>query len=131
MAVAFLTGCDGEQKAEVALRRACLSKLGMAYIAFANEKNAAPKDVEELVGYMKSASDDETTTEAIKRLRDGDIVMFWNAKLSDDGDANDQHVLGFEAAVPRGGGYIVMGGGFVDLVSAKKFTGMSEIPRAE
>ncbi|NND97362.1 MAG: hypothetical protein HKN47_08555 [Pirellulaceae bacterium] len=129
--LAALIGCTGEQERQVAMRRLCLSKLATAYHAFHDANNRGPKDLDEFGEFIESEQNDKGTLEALKRMHEGDILMFWNATMSDDSDQNDQYILGFEAACPGNGGYVVMGGGTVDHVTAKKFGTMNEIPRTD
>ncbi len=67
--------------------------------------------------------------ECVQRLRDSEIVMYWDAALKQSSQENETYVLGFEAAVPRSGGYIVTGGGTVILVSPKSFKDFKEFPQ--
>ena len=131
-AAACLTGCGNEAQEKVAMRRACLSTLGVAYHQYFEEHQIGPPSVEEFASFIeKNADGDKTKVEAVKRLRELDIVVFWNASLEADGDANDKYLLAFEAPCPGSGGYVVMGGGFVDHVNAKEFGELKEIPRKE
>lgn len=125
--LASLTGCNEKAESAVAERRACLAKLSAAYHEFNAKNDATPKSIEELAGFVEGNGADETETEAIKRLRDRDIVLFWNAdpvKLT-----SGEFLLGFEASCPGNGGYMVKADGFVDHVTAKEFMAMKEIPK--
>ncbi len=126
-----VVGCTNEAEREVARRKSNLHKLGMGYHAYYAKFNVAPADIEELSEFMlEDAPDDEATKEAVRSLRELDIVIFWNGILDSDQD-NDQFSLGFEASVPGSGGYMVTGGGFVQLVTAKAFADMPSIPVRE
>ena len=133
--VAVLTaGCSDEAaRQKVAMRQACLAKLWVAYQDYHAARGRAPGGIDELTSFLDEQSgdkqNDETTSEAIKRLRAGEIVMYWNAALNADGEENEQYVLGFEAAVPRAGGYLVTGGGHVVLVTGNSFKDFKEFPQ--
>ncbi len=113
------------------MRKACLAKLGIAYHGFHTARGRAPAGIDELVSYLKESSqeNDEVSSESAKRLSEGAIVMYWNAALHDDGDENEKYVLGFEAAVPRNGGYLITGGGTVVLVTGTSFKDFKEFPQ--
>ncbi len=130
LSVAASCGCSKEAEKKVAMRKACLAKIGLAYHGYYSANGQSPNGVEELATYIEqnAKADDEVASESANRLREGDIVMFWNVVLNDDGDENEKYVLGFEAAVPRAGGYLVTGGGSVQLVSPKSFGEYKEFP---
>ena len=124
-----VVGCNGEAESKVAMRRNCLAKLGQAYQEFLSQKDASPRSIEELSEFIEETSgDDKTSMEAVTRLRDRDIVLFWNAQETGFG-GSEKYLLGFEAACPGNGGYIVMADGVVDHVNAKEFGELTEIPK--
>jgi hypothetical protein len=123
-------GCSQEAEKKVAMRKACLAEIGRGYQGFYQANGQSPNGIEELASYITEHAkpDDEVASESATRLREGDIVMFWNVVLNGAGDENEKYVLGFEAAVPRAGGYLVTGGGSVVLVSPKSFGEYQQFP---
>ncbi|QDT10201.1 hypothetical protein K239x_21570 [Planctomycetes bacterium K23_9] len=125
----FVTGCNDEQQAEVAMRRSCLSRLGENYQQFYTEKKQTPSNIEEFSRFVEAnaKTDDKIASELTKRMAEGDLIVFWNATLSADGSSDRNHVLAFEATCPGNGGYMVTVGGLVDHVTAKEFGTMTEV----
>ncbi|MGB7347386.1 MAG: hypothetical protein WBD20_24400 [Pirellulaceae bacterium] len=132
-AVATLAGCSDKQKAEVAMRRACLGRLGEAYLQYHAAEKRSPAGVEEFATYVLESAkkDDETAKALATRMQERDIVVFWNANLDSAAENNGQHVLAFEATCPGNGGYMVTVDGTVDHVTAKKFGEMTEVEHTE
>ncbi len=131
--VMLVVGCSGKQQAEVAMRRDCLSRLGVVYHQFHTAKKRSPSGVDEFATYVveSAKADDPVASELDKRLRDADIVVFWDAVLSDDGQSDADHILAFEASCPGNGGYMVTVGQRVDHVTAKKFDEMTKVEHPE
>ena len=126
--VCVTTGC-GDGGAAVLKRRANLSTLGLAYHSFHQAKGKSAANAGELVQFMSAESPDPQTTDAIASLEEGDIVMNWGGVLGDASE-NGKYVLGFEARAPASGGYVVMGDGFVQLMTGKEFTAATMLPSA-
>lgn len=124
-------GCNGEAEQAVALRRSNLTELGAAFQAFYGDRGKAPAGVGELSEYMlENSPDDQAIQDAVDSIEARDVQMIWDGVLSDAGD-NDKYWLGFEASVPGSGGYIITGGGEVQLVTATQFAEMPVLPVAK
>ena len=125
----LLCGCNSGREGEVAKRRTSIGQLAKSYQAYADEKASAPSGAEELASFMEAnGGEDKVIVVAVKRLREGDIMLFWNGDLSDQA-MKAKCVLAFEAVCARGGGYVAMGDGEVKLMSPKQFAGIKEIPQ--
>jgi hypothetical protein len=126
---ALLVGCNSEREAEVAMRRQCLTRLNQVYLEYRSERKESPADLQSFTAFIDETAnaDDKVAGELKTRLADLDIVVFWNAKLADDGSSDNDHVLAFEASCPGNGGYMVTVGGIVDHVTAKTFGAMTEV----
>ena len=94
------------------------SKIGFAYHAFHAKHDRSPGGVDEFADYLSKS---RTARQYSKLIRDKEIIMVWNAMFSDDGCANDTFVLGYHKDVPNRGGFVIMGGGFVEKVTADAF----------
>jgi hypothetical protein len=123
-------GCSDEAAREVMMRKDCLENVGVAYRDFHAANDRSPTSINELASFMDENAGDNSavTTEAIKRLREGQIVMFWNAALKEITADSEQYVLGYEAPVSRTGGYLVTGGGSIMLVTPNSFKDFKEYP---
>ncbi len=125
-------GCSDEAaQKKVMMRKACLEMLGNKYREFRSENGRSPKDTEELVSYIQqeATAGENVASETVKRLEEGEIVIFWNAALADSNSENEKYVLAYEAAVPRSGGYLVTGGGTIMLVTPGSFKDFKEYPQ--
>jgi len=122
-----LASC-GDKGPDHLLRKSLLSKLGMAYHGFNSVKRRPPASTQELAAYLTERNDNpEAIALLIDPLKQGDIILIWNAILVTDGDTNDKYVLGYEKNVPESGGYMVTGGGFVQPVTAQQFASRPKI----
>ena len=122
-------GCNAEREGKVAMRRNCLAKLAEGYRNYFAQEKHCPGGAEALATFMESQdAKDEVTEEAIKRMRELDIQMFWDESLTDESVFDDKYVLGFEPSCMGAGGYYVGGGGTVDHVTGKKFQTMNYLP---
>ena len=61
-------------------------------------------------------------------IRGGTFVVRWDARLTGDGQENDRYVLGYESRTPDQGGWVLMGGGGRQHVSAGEFQALPLIP---
>jgi hypothetical protein len=122
--------CDREPP-ETVLRKAILSKLGMAYHGFNMRSNRPPADINEMASYLAVRNPAPNTSAVLlDPVRHGDVVFIWNAPLFEDGEKNDRYVLGYEKAVPESGGMMVTADGFVQLVTAAEFAALPRLPQA-
>jgi hypothetical protein len=126
-AVLLTAGCSGEAEQKVALRRSNLAELGLGYQQYDAEHGRAPASAAQLAQFMSAASDEAAIQAAVKSLEEGDVVMFWNGVLAENG-GNGQRTLGFEASVPGSGGYVVTADGSIRLITARQF---AETPTVE
>ncbi len=114
LAGSLMVGCQRDTPDDT-LRKARLSKLGMTYHAFNMIERRTPRDADDLTRYLKAQNKEpDAIAFLIDPLRSGEIVLIWNVTLSEDGEANDRFVLGYEKAVPQAGGYNLTGGAFVE-----------------
>lgn len=130
--VLLAAGCSDEKAAnEVTMRKDCLANLGLVYHKYREENGRSPSSIDELAAYIQQNSQpgDEVSSESIKRLKEADIVMFWDSELADDPAENEKYVLGYETGIPRSGGYMVTGGGSVMLVTPNSFKEFKEYPK--
>lgn len=119
---------DRERAKQELLRKAHLSKLAMAYHAFNAKHGRPPSGVKQFYGFVpRRLLNDSVTRAAFDRLRDGELVLTWNAKLSSSGEINDEYLLGHEKGVSETGGYVVTAGGFVKRVTAGEFARLPKI----
>ena len=131
-AALLIAGCSGEAEQKVALRRSNLAELGLGYQQYYAEHGRAPASAAEFSQFMSAASDESAIQNAVISLEEGEVVMFWNGVLAENGD-DGQRTLGFEASVPGSGGYVVTADGTIQLVTAKQFaeTPTVEAPEAD
>jgi hypothetical protein len=127
--VCCLVGCgDGGAADAIQKRRSNLQQLGIAYQRYHEGNQRSPADAIELLGFMKSqVENDPQLRDAIISLEEGDIVMAWDGQIN-SATKNADFVLGFEAGVPSTGGYVVMGDGAVQLMTAKDYSKASLLP---
>jgi len=112
--------------------------LDLAYHEFYSANQRGPKDVDELQGFKAPAlsglarnSNGEELNSIFKKIENGEIVVVWNAILSDDGNENEKYVLAHEKSAPESGGLVVMGSGSVRRLSAEEFAKLELMPTAE
>ncbi len=119
-------GCNSDRENAVRQRRTDLAELSLAYHAYQTKHGVAPSSAEQLSNHLLSSGPDDASENdrVVESLTDGEIVMVWNAVF---GENADQSLLGYEARVPRSGGYIVTVSGKVQLVTAKQFGNMTVI----
>ena len=143
----FVGGC-GDGGAQVLKRGSNLERLGTAYLEYHQLHQRSPANAQELDQFLSvtdghgdkgdngKADEGEDEGDAALALREGDILMIWNADLGDPDSANSSEslsnsVLGFEAGAPARGGYVVMADGSVRLMKRIEFEAASMIPSVE
>ena len=135
LSVSIFLGCGGG--AEAARRMQAFRMLGLQHLEFCSANGSGPNDVDEFrvfkapgMSFVAMNSGEEQTA-IFEEIEDGEIVMVWNAILSDDANKNDKYVLAYEKSVPESGGIVVMGGGSALRLSAEEFAKMELMPTAE
>lgn len=122
-----LTGC-GSKKPDDVLRKSVLSQLGMAYHGFNLAEGRPPAGIQDLADYLAERNKNSNAAAVlIDPLKQGRLVLIWNAILTSDGEANGNFVLGYEKNASITGGYIVTGGGFVQLITPEQFASLPKI----
>ena len=121
-----LTGCnDKEAQDKVLRRRSNLARVARMYQDYVKVEGSSPSNAIELTSQMRDGDeDDELASEA---ALEGDVPLVFNADLSDTASVSD-HVLAFEAVVPRTGGYVVTADGTVKLMKAGEFANAELVP---
>jgi hypothetical protein len=96
--------------------------VALAYHRFAEVHGKSPG------GLADIEADRESFPEVFEMIRDGTFVIRWNAKLTGDGVENDKYVLGHASQVPNEGGWVLMGGGGRQQITATEFHALPPIP---
>ena len=115
-------------------RKRQIQQLGLMYHAFASERGKSPSSLDELQAYKPkgllalSYPDDDNARIAIEIVKDGRLIIIWDAMFAEGGNESDLYVLGYEAHVPTDGGIVLLGGGVVAYQSATAFKAMPKIP---
>ncbi len=129
-AAALFVGCNSENESKVAKRRSNLSKTAAGYRQYIEEKGKGPSGVEDFAEFMLAqASADQAIENAVTAIREGDVVVIWDGVFPENEDP-DKYTLAFEASVPGSGGYLVTGGGTIQLVTVQQFTSQPTLPQA-
>ncbi|EMI21913.1 hypothetical protein RMSM_01156 [Rhodopirellula maiorica SM1] len=139
-------GCSDDSAAkEILLKRGCLSELASQYRDFQTEHGKSPEDVTEFAAFIKASMTPEQdpattpsadgptdiTTEAYRRLTEGDMMMLYDAVLFTDPAVDPTAILGFEAAVAGSGGYVVAVNGDATHLSARTFAQHAKVATVE
>jgi len=107
-----------------------MQHFGFFYHLYYEANRSAPSNVEALESFTTEGhisiypSNDES--EAYRMVRDGQLVVIWNAVIVDDGEENDRYVLAYERDVPENGRLVLTGGGAVRKVTADQ---LNALPR--
>lgn len=122
-----LSGCESKKPDDM-LRKSVLSQLGMAYHGFNMAEGRPPAGIQDLADYLaERINNSNAAAVLIDPLKRGRLVLIWNAVLTSDGEANGKFILGYEKNVSVTGGYIVTGGGFVQLITPEQFALLPKI----
>lgn len=65
----------------------------------------------------------------VELIKSGNVVVVWDAVLSNDGMENDKYLLAYpkNAATQGGPFWILRGGGLTDRMTAEEFKQISEV----
>ena len=97
--------------------------VALAYHRFAEDHDGvSPR------GLADIESERSSFPQVFEMIRSGAFVVRWDARLTGDGRENDRYVLGYESRTPEQGGWVLMGGGGRQQVSAGEFRALLLIP---
>ncbi|TWT81819.1 hypothetical protein CA13_32720 [Planctomycetes bacterium CA13] len=125
--VAASIGCGDDSAAkEILTRKACLAEIESSYRSYQQQNGEPPKDQQVFVDSLslETETNEEGNTaqdELRSRLMEGDFIVMYGGKLSDQKTDDANTILAFEAGVPGSGGYVVYGDGNVQHIHAKVF----------
>jgi len=120
MSLPCLSGCGADHTA----RKMELAKFALEYHEFNAAHGAAPARLDDLK--ERSSAFPNVYTQ----IEDGRLVVIWNAKLSHDGNENENYVLAYEKTVPEKGGWVIRAGGSVRRMTAEEFQKLPKIEQA-
>jgi hypothetical protein len=98
-----------------------LKQLALSYHSFHDTHMRGPKDTKEWAEFTRDPDEQALIQQTGPG---GRFVFFWNVKiaeLSTKGPGSSQTVLGYESQVPTSEGFVVMGDGAVQQMSAAQF----------
>ena len=123
-------GCDQEAQTKVMLRKESLIKIAKAYSAYAEQEKRSPSDAEELASFIEASGDDEITKDAVSRIREGDVIVYFDVDLQKL-SPSDKYAIAFEPGCLRAGGYMVTPSAELVLVTGKTFQDYKEPAKVE
>ncbi len=115
--VAVVFGCGGvRQAAQKAKRDNQLKAVALAYHNCNDATGKGPANAAQLGKYLADFP------EALQAVQNGDIVVYWGAKVPTDFPAGASNtVLAYEKAVPSNGGLVAMGDASTRSMTAAEF----------
>jgi hypothetical protein len=123
VAAALLGGC-GETPAfdATSFDELGLSEVGAVYRGFTKKNQRPPRAAKEI------ASLEQGFPTALEKIRTGEVVVFWGAPMSSEGDAS-RTVLAYARATPTLGGPVLMQDGqTIKKLTAQEFEAAPKAP---
>jgi hypothetical protein len=120
LAVAALClACGNVQQAAARSKRMDqIKQIGLLYHECLDANGKAPAGVQDLA---KMAQGDPDATAAVALVQSGQVVFIYNVKVTEMTQGASDTVLGYEAGVPAGGGFVLLGDGSVRQMTAAEF----------
>lgn len=122
------------KKKQETIVRLDLFAVALQFHDYSTTHGRSPQNLEELKSHKPTnmfSANRKPPTVAYRMIEEGELTVIWGAQFSEDGNKNDEYVLGYEAQTPDVGGLVLLGGGTVEFMTADKFKQMALIPVSE
>jgi hypothetical protein len=93
-----------------------LHQIGLFYKQYEAENGQAPANMQAFLDYIRNDSNKIAAS-----IQNGTIIVYWNVRSSALPSGASNTVLGYDAAVPRSGGWVLMADGTEQRITAEDF----------
>jgi hypothetical protein len=93
-----------------------LQQVGISYKLYEDENGQGPANMQVFLDYIRT---DPNKLRA--SIQDGTIILYWNVRTSTLPNGASNTVLGYDSAVPKSGGWVLMADGSQQRMTAQDF----------